>query len=157
MPWYLTMLVPLEYHRGFAVSMSLIAILCYFTERFPGLWHFFESIYSFLTLADGKMPIGISPAPIWRPAPIACGGYHHARTVTEQKFLYNVVCKILYSIFKHSVFSCTANISNRGNEHYEKPYFTLKTNIFRHSILITHDYFYKIDSERRQALPHFLS
>ena len=79
--------------------MFLIAILYYFTERFPELLQFFESIYSFPTLADGKMPIGISPAPVW-PAPIACGGYHHTRTVAEQKFLSNVVCKILYSIFK---------------------------------------------------------
>ena len=100
MPRYPTILVPLEYHRGFAVSMFLIARLYYFTERFPELLQFFESIYSFPTLADGKMPIGISPAPVWRPAPIAYGGYHHTRTVAEQKFLSNVVCKILYSIFK---------------------------------------------------------
>lgn len=64
MPRYLTMLVPLEYHRGFAVSMFLIAILYYFTERFPELLQFFESIYFFPALADGKMPIGISPAPV---------------------------------------------------------------------------------------------
>jgi hypothetical protein len=44
--------------------MFLIAILYYFTERFPELLQFFESIYSFPTLADGKMPIGISPAPV---------------------------------------------------------------------------------------------
>ena len=80
--------------------MFLIAILYYFTERFPELLQFFESIYSFSALADGKMPIGISPAPVGRPAPIACGGDHHTRTVAEQKFLSNVVCKILYSIFK---------------------------------------------------------
>ena len=36
--------------------MFLIAILYYFTERFPELLQFFESIYSFPTLADGKMP-----------------------------------------------------------------------------------------------------
>jgi hypothetical protein len=44
--------------------MFLIAILYYFTERFPELLQFFESIYSFSALADGKMPIGISPAPV---------------------------------------------------------------------------------------------
>ena len=62
-------------------------------------------VQAFFMLADGIMPIGISPVPSQRPAPIACDGCYHARTVAGQKFLSMLPASCVFSCNKLGNFT----------------------------------------------------